>query len=71
MILLLVTYSEEESLRHIWTQEYSSIIYNSQDTEVPQVFTDCRIEKVQYVLNKEALFSVKQSPDTSNSVNEL
>ena len=49
----------EQSLRHICTQEYSSILYNSQDTEVTQVFTDSRIEKVQYVLNKETLSSVK------------
>lgn len=60
----------EQSLRHICTQEYSSIIYNSQATEVAQGFTDSWMENVQYILNKETL-SVKEKPDTSNHVSGL
>lgn len=60
----------EQSLRHICTQEYSSIIYNSQATEVAQGFTDSWMENVQYILNKETL-SVKEKPDTSNNVSGL
>lgn len=48
----------EQSLRHICTQEYSSIIYNSQATEVAQGFTDSWMENVVYT-NKETLSARK------------